>query len=83
MYTVQMPDMHAVYKFCNMRHIHYVASCHEQVVCLVCIRGCPTIMSSSCGFTAVKPISKLGLCPDSDCVRCGRCKVSDCVGTLR
>ena len=48
-----------------------------------CIRGCLTIVSCSCGFTAEKPISKLGLGVHSDCVRCGRCKISECIGTVR
>ena len=28
-------------------------------------------------------MSKLGLCIDCDCVRCGRSKPSECIGTLR
>ena len=77
--------MHAVHQFYNMRHTSYVyvASCHEQVVSPAWIRGCLTIKGCSTGCAAESPISKLGLCIHSDSVRCGRCKVSDCVGTLR
>ena len=48
-----------------------------------CHRGCLTIMSCSCGYTAVKPISKLGLCIHSDRVCCGRSKTSECIEILR
>ena len=68
--------MHVVYQ-------KHQARCCKQRVSSLHVRGCLTIVSCSSGYTAVKPISKLGLCIHSDCVRCGRSKTSECIGTLR
>ena len=74
--AIQEQAVHVVYQ-------KHQARCCKQRVSLLHIRGCLTIVSCSSGFTAVVPISNLGLCVHSDCVRCGRSKTSECIGTLR